>query len=210
LRTAAAATLSPKQTTHHNQSLILRHGRDVTRKLLLPLLCCTHQVSYFKCWSRCILTLIALLCSLLHYFLFCQLHGTPASGDFALLPQLWTTTTSLALSTFFKALLLGSTSICSIQYLWRVLRDEPLPVSTIEGLFQLRRDPLQLFHRRIFLSWSSLIAMYAWLVPLAAIYPPGALTVAANPHLMTRNLPISVPGMPRALRYSLLEITNAS
>jgi hypothetical protein len=81
-------------------------------------------------------------------------------------------------------------------------------MSTIEGLFQLRRDPLQLFHRRIFLSWSSLIAMYAWLVPLAAIYPPGALTVAANPHLMTRNMLIPVPGMPRA--YSPLEIMNTS
>jgi hypothetical protein len=210
LRTAVAATLPPKQTTPHNQSPILRYGREVTRKLLLLFLCCTQQVSCFKCWSRCILTLIALLCSLLHYFLFYQLHGTPASGHFTLLPQSWTTTISLALNTFFKALLLGSTSICSIQYLWRVLRSEPLPVSTIEGLFQLRRDPLQLFHRRIFLSWSSLIAMYAWLVPLAAIYPPGALTVAANPHLMTRNMLISVPGMPRALRYSPLEITNTS
>ncbi|KAH5436432.1 hypothetical protein HBI16_117430 [Parastagonospora nodorum] len=52
--------------------------------------------------------------------------------------------------------------------------------------------------------------MYAWIVPLAAIYPLDALTVAANPHLMTRDMLISVPGMPRALRYSPIEITNAS
>jgi hypothetical protein len=210
LRTAAAATLFRRQTTHHNQRPNLRLGREATRKLSLRLLCCTYQVNCLKLWGRYILTPIALLCSLLHYFLFRQLHGTPASGNFTLLPQSWTTTVSLALVTFFKALLLGSTSICSIQYLWRVLRDEPLPLSTIERLFQLRHDPLQLFDRRIFLSWPSLIAMYAWLVPLAAIYPPGALTVTANPHLMTRNMPISVPGMPRALRYSPLEITNAS
>lgn len=195
---------------HHNQGSIPRHGREASRKLLSLPLRYTHQVSFFNPWRRSILIPIALLCSLLHYFFFRQLHGTPASGDFTLVPQSWTTTISLALVTVFKAMLLGSTSICSIQYLWRVLRNEPLPVSTVEGLFQLRRDPLQLFNQRILLSWSSLIAIYAWLVPLAAIYPPGALTIAANPYLLTRGMPISVPEMPLTLRPSPLEITNAS
>jgi hypothetical protein len=43
------------------------------------------------------------------------------------------------------------------------------------------------------MSVSFLLAAYTWIVPLATIYPPGALTISATPFLSTESVHISVP-----------------
>jgi hypothetical protein len=138
-------------------------------------------------------TATALLCSILHYIFFDRLHGSIASGEHARISQSQTTFISLLLVTIFKASLLGSVGICSVQYLWRVLRGQPIVLSTVENLFQMRHNPLELFYCHTFISVSFLLAVYTWIVPLATIYPPGALTITATPSLSTESVHIPVP-----------------
>lgn len=86
----------------------------------------------------------AFVCSILHFILFNQLHGRPAEGDGAPMSQSMATATSIILSTLFRATLLGSIGMCYAQYVWRMLRDQAIPVHIIEGLFQLRSNPTEL------------------------------------------------------------------
>jgi hypothetical protein len=138
-------------------------------------------------------TATALLCSILHYIFFDRLHGSIASGEHARISQSQTTFISLLLVTIFKASLLGSVGICSVQYLWRVLRGQPIVLSRVENLFQMRHNPLELFYCHTFISVSFLLAAYTWIVPLATIYPPSALTISATPSLSTESVHLPVP-----------------
>jgi hypothetical protein len=66
-------------------------------------------------------------------------------------------------------------------------------LSRVENLFQMRHNPLELFYCHTFVSVSFLLAAYTWIVPLATIYPPGALTISATPSLSTESMHLSVP-----------------
>jgi hypothetical protein len=59
-------------------------------------------------------------------------------------------------------------------------------------MFQMRHNLLELANPRVMLSRSFLIAVYMWLVPLAAVYPPGALTITSKPQLLTESVRMSV------------------
>ncbi|EAT79388.1 hypothetical protein HBH56_100850 [Parastagonospora nodorum] len=124
--------------------------------------------------------------------------------------QSYATFVSLLLVTLFKASLLGCAGICSTQYLWRVLRGPPITVSTVESLFQIRHNPLEQFCFRTIISVSFLLAAYAWTVPLAAMYPPGALTINATPFLLTESVSMSVPDLRFNLDFDPLQPANVS
>jgi hypothetical protein len=152
----------------------------------------------------------ALLSGISHYVFFDQLHGSVASGEQTRISQTWVTALSLLIVTIFKASLLGGVGLCSTQYLWRVLRGKPLAVSTVESLFQMRQNPLELFNYRLILSVSFLLAAFTWIVPLAAIYPPSAVTIDTTPFLVTERLPISVPEFTFTQDFDLWHPEKAS
>jgi hypothetical protein len=151
-----------------------------------------------------------LSCSIGHYSFFRQLDGSIASGDRARISQSYTTVISLLLVTLFKASLLGSVSVCSAQYLWFVLRGRPIALAKVESLFQIRHNPLELANPRVILSVSFLLAAYTWLVPFAAIYPPGALTVASSPFSRGLGVPLSVPEVSFTSDFDLMSPQNVS
>lgn len=68
------------------------------------------------------------------------------------------------------------------QYLWYILRRQPLATSTIEHIFTLRSNPLSLFDQTVFRSARPLvmIAIIYWSVSIAMSFPPGALTVVSS------------------------------
>lgn len=135
----------------------------------------------------------ALLSAISHYIFFDQLHGSIANSEIARISQSYATAISLLLVTLFRASLLGCVGVCSAQYLWRVLRGKPIAVSTVESLFQMRHNPLELFNHRVILTGSFLLAAFTWIVPLAAIYPPGAMTITATPFTGTYRTRMSLP-----------------
>jgi hypothetical protein len=152
----------------------------------------------------------ALLCSISHHIFFARLHGTKSNGEDASISQSHATVISLLLVTLFKASLLGCVGVCSVQYLWRVLRGQSIAVSTIESLFQMRHNPLELFYCRTLLSVSFLLAAYTWIVPLATIYPPGALTINSTPFELTESMQMSMPELVFDSKFDPLQPEDVS
>lgn len=155
-------------------------------------------------------TSVALLCSIAHYIFFDQLDGSIASGDRARIFQSYTTAISLLLVTLFKASLLGSVGVCSAQHLWLVFRGRPQAIAKIESLFQMRHNPLELANPRLILSVSFVLAAYTWIVPFAAIYPPGAMTITSQPFPRIIDVPLSVPQVTFGSDFDPLRPANVS
>lgn len=98
------------------------------------------------------------------------------------MPQTYVTTTSLLLVTAFRAALTATIGLSYTQYLWKSLRSYHLKVGFIEELFQIRNNPLRLLNRSVLQHAPTLlaVAIFTWLVPIAMIYPPGALVVSVD------------------------------
>lgn len=69
--------------------------------------------------------------------------------------------------------------------MWHVFRIKPLKVGLIEELFRLRSNPLSLANPGILRNAPLLffVATALWIIPIATIYPPGALTIRNEPHV---------------------------
>jgi len=69
------------------------------------------------------------------------------------------------------------------QYMWRIFRTQSTKISTVEKLYQLPHNFFLLFCIKSLAKAPALflLALSTWLVPIATIYPPGALTIASTP-----------------------------
>jgi hypothetical protein len=69
--------------------------------------------------------------------------------------------------------------LCYTQRLWQRLRGDLLEVGVVEELFQIRANAIRLLKPSVLRYAPTLfsIAMISWLLPIAMIYPPGALVV---------------------------------
>jgi hypothetical protein len=131
----------------------------------------------------------ALLCAAVHLWLFIYLDARVIINDTnnilfrsTNIPQTYVTTISLILVTAFRAALVASVGICYTQYLWRTFRSKLLAVEVIEDLFQIRANVVRLLNPALFRYTPGLftVAVIIWLLPLAMIYPPGALIVGID------------------------------
>jgi hypothetical protein len=113
-----------------------------------------------------------------------------------MIPQGYATTISLLLIAAFRAALVGSIGLCYTQYFWATLRKRVLKVrlsratastlqtnrtqiKLIEDLFQIQNNAFHLAGSGIYLTTPVLaaVALFCWIMPIATVYPPGALTV---------------------------------
>lgn len=119
------------------------------------------------------------MCVILHFVFFQILDGKDVIAAPAKLRQSHVSTISLLLVTAFRAAITSTLGIGFTQYLWHILRIKALRVGLIEELFQIRFNFLRLFNLRVIQHAPFLFftAILSWLVPLATIYPPSALTV---------------------------------
>ncbi|KAF1842004.1 uncharacterized protein K460DRAFT_409441 [Cucurbitaria berberidis CBS 394.84] len=131
-----------------------------------------------------------------HYIFFKHLHG--ALAEHRRMEQSQVTAISLLITTAFKACLISTIGMSFAQHLWRILRQKPLRVSRIEQLFKIRSNPLELMGLKAIgdAPVLFLMALSVWLIPIAAIYPPSALTVTSRPYQFTKNLSISILNPP--------------
>jgi hypothetical protein len=139
-----------------------------------------------------------LICAIGHYSFFSYLDGT--TTDHRKLYQSYVTTISLLLVTAFKSFIIAAVGLSFAQHLWRVLRGQSLSLGRIEQLFCIRNNPLELFRLRAALQAPVLFSMavFVWLVPLAAIYPPAALTVSGQTYIRKQDfdIPVLFPEQP--------------
>lgn len=93
--------------------------------------------------------------------------------------QPYVTTISLVLVTTFRAALGASIGLCYTQQMWKTFSNRLLTIEFIENLFQARANTLRLLSPSM-LRYTPILFMLAlpsWLLLVAMIYPPGALTV---------------------------------
>lgn len=143
----------------------------------------------------------AFSCAATHYVIFAYLDGRvigsghePSPPDSTSVPQSYVTTTSLILVTGFRAALVASVGIAYTQYLWKNLRSRFLSVGYIEELFQIRSNPFRLLNYALLRLTPTLlvVATFSWLVPIAMIYPPGALVVGLDTRNVAESFNVSV------------------
>jgi hypothetical protein len=153
---------------------------------------------------------LALLCSISHFTLFSKLHGTTTEGDSMRIRQSYVTSISLLLVTIFKSTLLGSVGLSFAQHLWNILRQRAVPVSVIDTMFSMRSNPFELLNFRTIRPAPVLFftAVYMWLVPLAVIYPPGALTVTSQLHQFIETVEVPTFNTPRGINDSMGRLTD--
>lgn len=120
-----------------------------------------------------------------HFFLFYKINGKLIEE--LSVSQSWITASSFFLMTLVKGALTMCVGTCYVQYLWSILREEYASVVDIDRMFGLRRslfailDPRALWKTPLLFS----MAVYIWLLNVALIYPPSALTVSMDPrHLI--------------------------
>ncbi|KAJ8108732.1 hypothetical protein OPT61_g7964 [Boeremia exigua] len=144
---------------------------------------------------------IALLCAIAHFCVFNYLDGRvayqgsePVPFPSTSIPQSYVTTVSLVLVTAFRAALVASIGVCYTQYLWCILRRRTLEVEVIEELFQIRANVLRLLNWALVRCTPSLVlvATLSWIIPIATIYPPGALTVGIEMRTVEQQFMASV------------------
>lgn len=121
-----------------------------------------------------------------HYALFRNLDGTKTES----IHQSLVTSFSNLLANAFKTFVCGALSVAFAQYLWQILRTCTLQVSQIEMLFGIRSNPFLLSHPSVIRATPVLFmaATLSWLISVAIIYPPGALTVSSAPFTAKREI----------------------
>ncbi|KAF3008932.1 hypothetical protein E8E13_011326 [Curvularia kusanoi] len=129
---------------------------------------------------------VSMACAYMHWLFFEYLDGRilawippTTAAKTTMIQQGYATTISFLLTTAFKAALVGSVGICYTQSLWVTLRKRVLKIGLIEDLFQIQTNALHLISSGVYLKTPVLaaIAVFCWVVPVAMIYPPGALIV---------------------------------
>ncbi|KAM5527875.1 hypothetical protein FOXYSP1_19749 [Fusarium oxysporum f. sp. phaseoli] len=124
-----------------------------------------------------------------HYFFFRYLNEREADIS----SQSWVSNISIAFVRVFSISLGSTLGIAYTQLLWRRLRGTPLKVSTIDSLFQISSNPLKLLDTsgitKAPILW--LTAAFLPCVPIATIFPPGALIIYQP--AITANSSMSVP-----------------
>ena len=114
-----------------------------------------------------------------------------------ILRQSYVSAISIAFALAFRSMLTASLSMAFIQRLWTLFRSKPMKASTIDTLMSLLQSPLQLL--RFDIIWSArlewIFALCCLCIPIATVFPPGALTVELLPlrRTQTMNVPTFIP-----------------
>ncbi|KAE9380973.1 hypothetical protein N431DRAFT_477780 [Stipitochalara longipes BDJ] len=133
--------------------------------------------------------LLAIIVAICHYIFFHSLDGRPVDST---IKQEYISAISIALVTVFRAALKVSLATTFAQLIWNTFRKCFIKLSTIDNLFGILNDPLSLF------SWDAmhtmplgiLLALLFWAIPIATIFPPGALTVIPLDFRVVSSLPV--------------------
>jgi hypothetical protein len=112
-----------------------------------------------------------------NHFLF--RHFDQLSPQQAGITQGWLNAIAVALAFIFKACIVCSLLTAFNQLLWFTFRERSLKSIHIEALFSIPTDLYSLLNFDILrlapLPW--IVALMCWFIPLASVFPPGALSV---------------------------------
>jgi hypothetical protein len=112
-----------------------------------------------------------------HHLFYQHLDGKAVKGS-----QRWTNRFATAIAFAFKTSLTVSVSLAFQEALWAAVRQRFFKIGSLDKLFTVQSNPLSFF------CWEGIIhgfmplilAGIAWIVPIAVIFTPGALTVISS------------------------------
>jgi hypothetical protein len=131
-----------------------------------------------------------------NYCFFVFLSGRQVGRDWKLsdrLPQSMVSAISTAFVFLFRSFLVASLGIAFTQRIWRLFRIKPLTASTIDLLYTILRNPVNFLYPQVIRSAKIeyAFATLIWIIPLATIFPPGALRVGFQPNTVVQSLEVS-------------------
>ncbi|KAM3158469.1 hypothetical protein ABEW05_000919 [Botrytis cinerea] len=123
--------------------------------------------------------LLALATALIHLFLFIYISGKAADGKDRVAPQTYISTASNILANAFSFFLKTALATSFVQYLWRLLRVQPMKISTIDTLFGLKSNVFQTLTGAAIRAAPVLCVLSIMMASMAVAvsFPPGAINV---------------------------------
>ncbi|CAD6446802.1 0a3e53ad-cc74-4819-a71a-6b31110dcbe1 [Sclerotinia trifoliorum] len=117
--------------------------------------------------------------SLAHHFYYMSLSGK-RTGDET--KQAWPTRIGTGLAFLVTSCLKATTTAALGQYIWRVVKRQPLTMKNLDRLFALSTDPIALFSIELLkgAKLAILLGAITWLLGLASVAPAATLTVVAR------------------------------
>jgi hypothetical protein len=79
-------------------------------------------------------------------------------------------------------------------YPQRMVQADRIQVALMEDLFQVQTNAFRLINHKLYLKTPVLaaVAAFGWLIPIATIYPPGALIIGLEDSTISRSLNVSI------------------
>jgi len=132
----------------------------------------------------------------MHLLMDQYLDGKPVESEYGakrVAPQSYISTAANILTNIFAFTLNASLAIAFTQYLWYILRQSALKVSTVELLFCVRSNPFHLLNYTVAKASPVLFAIVVllWGITTAKSFPPGALTVTSASHIWYQVMNVS-------------------
>ena len=98
--------------------------------------------------------------------------------DNAAIGQTWAIRIGTAFAFLFKTALVAAVSVVYAQGFWFIVRRNAFEIGTLDDFFILLNNPLRFFNKSLYGRAILLfgLAMVACLIPISAVFAPGALT----------------------------------
>ncbi|TEY86578.1 hypothetical protein BOTCAL_0006g00580 [Botryotinia calthae] len=156
--------------------------------------------------------LVGFILSLAHHLYYMSLSGE-RTGDGK--KQAWPTRIGTGFAFLITSCLKATTTAALGQYIWTVVKRQPLSIKNLDCLFALSTDPIALFSIELLkgAKLAILLGAITWLLGLASIAPAATLTIVAKNISQEVRLPVldfskiiwnnSVGG-----QYNAVSITN--
>ena len=134
---------------------------------------------------------IAAVLAVAHLILFHYLDSRQVNQTIS---QSYVANISTAFVTLFRTCLVASLVLSFTQILWRKLQTRPMQLNTIDNLFLAPSNPLNILDAAVL--WNApflcLCIVVCWCIPIAMIYPSGALIVESRQYNKTNNVDVPI------------------
>ena len=123
---------------------------------------------------------IGVLLAIAHAVFYWWLNGKEVDDT---LPQAWVTNIGTAFAFLVRMFLVMAASIAFVQHQWRNMKAQTFEVNEIDNITTMLEDVFALLNVRLWTKVPTLviIAIITWLIPVAAVFPPGTLRIGFLP-----------------------------
>jgi hypothetical protein len=134
------------------------------------------DTSHMEFLSMFGLLLVGGLTAIGHHLFYSYLNNKEV--DQAGVGQTWAIRTGTAFAYLFKTTLVAAIAVVYAQCFWFIVRRNFFEIGSLDDFFALLTNPLLFYHRSLYGKASLLfgLAMVSWLLPISAVFAPGALT----------------------------------